>query len=149
MSTRINQETGLLGVKSVSSAGGNVRLNQEVLLLLTPPIITFATVSVTGRFVDCLGNPVANGYVTLRLSEDVCVTGSSLHLTAGSTSKVPLDANGTMLTTQLWANSLMSPSGSYYTINVFTHTGAQAFPTSRTFTLPATPNTNDIANLIT
>ena len=75
------------------------------------------------QFVDSEGNPVSNGQVELRLSVD-CQTTSTTQIGSGFVTDIPLDSTGTITGSYLiWQNASLTPSGSYYVINVYTSSG--------------------------
>lgn len=120
MSTRINQEPILIGNKGgLTLAGGNVRVNQEVLLLMVPVVLQGAKVQVIGGpFQDALGNPVSNGFLLFQLQHDCVVTGTG-QVVGNVAVRVPLDINGNIQGTVvgnpvfMWPNNLMLPNTNY------------------------------------
>lgn len=120
MSVRINQEVFLEGVSGVTG-GGNVRVNQEVLLLVTPVVLQGAKVQIVGGpFQDALGNPLSNGYLIFQLQHDEA-SGTG-HIAGNMSVKVPLDANGYIVGTVsgspifMWPNNVLNPTNGNYLV---------------------------------
>lgn len=105
-------------------------------------------VVLNGKFVDCLGNPLVNGYLTLQLSQNAVGRGQ---INAGIVNTVQLDENGFIAGggIAVWPNATLLPTTSVYYVDVFNHSGASVFPFTRSMTVPLTPNPNNIANLLT
>ena len=80
------------------------------------------------------GQPVASGYMLIRLNMDGNVSGSSLQL-CGNTIRLPLDNNGILSSSYLfWPNNAISPSGTYYIYSIYTAQGELVLgPTKVTF----------------
>lgn len=82
-----------------------------------------------GMFQDGAGNPNSNGYLILTLSHDsnVQVLGgpTGVQVYAGVPIKVRLDNNGNILPNQIWPNSLLTPSGSYYLAKLYNNSGLE------------------------
>lgn len=69
------------------------------------------------------GNPVANGSVYIRLSQDAAVNTLGDHIQRNF-STVQLDSSGNMIgSPTFWKNSDLLPSGSYYIYNVYSDKG--------------------------
>jgi hypothetical protein len=97
---------------------------------------------IDGTFQDIQANPLANGYLLFQLNQDGTTSDSSGDTLVCSqyTIKVPLDSNGNVVTSptySLWPNSLLSPSGSFYTVSAYSAKGqlvwgpfSQIIPTS-------------------
>ena len=65
--------------------------------------------------------PVANGYLRIRLNTDGSVSGSQI---ASNFTVVQLDDNGVITNSPMfWPNDVISPSGTYYILEVFTQEG--------------------------
>lgn len=102
-----------------------------------------------GSFQDSLGNPLASGYLTMRLSQDCSVSGVGT-VCSGIDITVNLDTNGNVVAGQyVWSNLVMSPQNNYYKVTGFTAAGQRAFgpnnqqvASGSTFNLDSwTPNT--------
>lgn len=142
MSTRINQETVEIASNGLTSAGGNTRLNQEVILLgvtaaafpgnvrvnqlatllLVPSNLSAQQVQlVGGPFQDALGNPLSNGYLVFQLQHDAVALNSG-QIMGNMSVRVPLDINGRIQGTVvgapvfIWPNSALLPAGGNYII---------------------------------
>lgn len=69
-----------------------------------------------GNFQDAQGNPLVNGYLLLRLSQDA-VANSSDEIVAGYVVKITLDGSGNIVSGQyVWPNDVLSPSGTFYVV---------------------------------
>ena len=123
---RQQQESLLITTKQNVTAA-HVRMQQCALLILAPPISCTRTQLINGAFQDSEGNVLANGYITLELSQDAqsCFgqVGSGIRV------KVPLDINGniqgtTSGTTYLvWGNDKLTPSTTFYVVRGYTSVG--------------------------
>jgi len=79
-----------------------------------------------GNFQDAQGNLLANGYLTMTLSQDEEVNDSLI--CSGVTITIQLDANGNAVTGQfVWGNDQMSPSNSFYKVTGYTQAGQPAW----------------------
>ena len=75
-----------------------------------------------GAFTDFMGRPIANGLLTMKLSEDA--TSPAGQICAGITIKIPLDVNGNVSgTPSVAANDTMNPNTTTYTVNVYAADG--------------------------
>lgn len=117
--TRVNQETIQLVTKSLALAG-NTKLNQEVLLMLVPVATQGAKVQIVGGpFQDALGNPISNGYLLMQLQHDATILGGAGQVVGNVAVKIPLDINGNIQGTVvgspifIWPNNLISPNSNY------------------------------------
>ena len=89
---------------------------------------------INGGWQDSLGNPLALGYLTFRLTTD---GQSGVQVVAGRLVTVPLDATGNIAgTVLLWTNDSISPAGTTYAITAYTAQGQIAWQNPK-FTLPA------------
>lgn len=77
------------------------------------PILTYA---------DVVGNPIANGFLLLNLSEDaLSPTGE---VCSGLTIRVPLDDTGTITgSPTFWPNADLTPDDTYYALRAYTAQG--------------------------
>lgn len=67
------------------------------------------------------GNPVANGYILIRLNTDGVASSEQIH---SNFAKITLDASGNLTGSPLfWPNASILPAGSYYIIQVFQSNG--------------------------
>lgn len=85
-----------------------------------------------GNFQDAMGNLLANGYLTMKLSQDSQVNDSQV--CSGVEINIVLDGNGdvaaypTIPADQfVWANDVLSPVNSFYTVSGYTAEGQPAF----------------------
>jgi hypothetical protein len=77
-------------------------------------------------FTDSEGQPLANGYLDIRLSKDAQVPVLNFQLTAGITTRIDLDANGTVTgtgTVLLYPNLSLLPADTFYRLQVFSAEG--------------------------
>ena len=82
---------------------------------------------VGGNFQDSLGNPLANGYLKMHLSQDCTVSGVG-NICSGVDIKINLDANGNAVSGQsVWSNQVMSPQNNYYRVWGYTAAGQIAW----------------------
>lgn len=73
------------------------------------------------QFVNPDGSPVANGYVTIRLSQDGSVNDTQI---ASTFTQIALDSTGTIVGSPVfWTNASISPSGTYYILSVYAASG--------------------------
>lgn len=78
------------------------------------------------QFTDSEGQPIANGFLSIRINEDAQVPVLNLQLAAGRAVQLPLDNNGEITgsgTTFLYPNSELSPDDSVYIVSVYTADG--------------------------
>jgi len=83
---------------------------------------------VGGHFQDAEGNVLANGYLTLLLSQDASVNDSQI--CAGVEITIYLDANGDVVNSPgqfVWGNDVLSPVNTYYRVTGYTAEGQTAF----------------------
>src|ERR1039458_2496446 len=81
-----------------------------------------------GAFQDSMGNVLANGYLTFKLSSDEEVNGSLI--CSGIEIRIQLDANGDIVTSpaqSVWGNDVLFPINSYYTVTGYTKPGQMAW----------------------
>lgn len=150
MSTRINQESLQLLVPSVTFGGGNVRLNQMAILLLTPAILIPSQVQIIGGpFQDALGEPLANGHLVFQLQHDAVAL--NVGQIVGASVKVPLDANGYIQGTIggipvfIWPNDQLLPANGNYLIWAYDAVNRQVWDNpqvQRVLSTPSPFNTN-------
>lgn len=83
---------------------------------------------IEGHFQDVEGNPLANGYLIMHLSQDAQARTELGQVSAGIKIKVPLDVNGNVSGTVLvWPNDALNPDGTYYIVNGYTSEGQLAW----------------------
>lgn len=71
------------------------------------------TITTSVGFQDSLGVVVANGFLSLTLSQNVIITAGGGQV-AASTTILPLDSNGKITATQIWFNDELTPTGTVY-----------------------------------
>lgn len=102
--------------------------------------------TITGTFINPLGEPLANGYLVLRLSHDG-QSGTPNQVVSGITQRITLNSSGQINpAVAVYSNTGLTPSGSYYLIRVFASDGTLAVPLSQV-TIPNTPNPVDLSTL--
>lgn len=118
---RTNQEALLVGVNS-KAAASNVRLNQLAFLFLTPASLAGQKVQlIGGPFQDALGNALSNGYLIFRLQHDA-VAPFAGQIVGNISIRVPLDVNGFIQGTSggvaifIWPNDVLFPANGNYVI---------------------------------
>jgi len=108
---------------------------------------TFNTIS-GGAFQDSSGNPLANGYLTIQLSQDGVVNTSTM-VCSGYEITVKLDANGNVISSPaqtIWPNDVITPSGTFYTIYAYSANGQLVWGPSYNQIL-STPTPFDLGSL--
>lgn len=110
------------------SIGVNAQLDQavrEAYVNIPPGLVLIYG----GNFQDCVANPLALGFVTVKLVSDSQENFiSNGQVFAGVRQVFPLDMTGNVAGTQyLWANQALLPNDSYYLFNVFDQNGVQVW----------------------
>lgn len=73
------------------------------------------------NFYTADGNPVVNGYITIRLNMDGTSTDEAVN---SKFTRISLDANGALVgNPQFVTNASISPTGTYYIVNVYKANG--------------------------
>lgn len=100
--------------------------------------------TITGTWVDPAGNPVANGRLFLRLSQDAVAIGTNQ--IAPSLVSVTLNASGQIpASTQVWANDELTPAGTVYIASVLAAGGGLVWGSESLFISGASPiNLNNL-----
>lgn len=118
---RLNQEAVILGVNA-NAFPGNVRLNQFPLLFLVPASLQGSRVQIVGGpFQDALGNVLSNGYLVFQLQHDAVAVGTG-QIVGNMSVRVPLDTAGHIQGTisgtpvLIWPNDVLLPAGGNYII---------------------------------
>jgi len=78
-----------------------------------------------GAFQDVEGNPLANGFLLMQLSQDGQVNGNT-EIAAGREIEITLDSNGNISTSpaqSVWPNDVISPVNTFYTVSAYTQQG--------------------------
>jgi hypothetical protein len=99
---------------------------------------------VGGQFQDPSGQPLVSGILTWQLNHDSNVTilggPTGIQIIAGNVINLYLDVNGNAAPNQyLWANSLLTPANSYYTVKAYTSAGILIWAVPQIFTLNYAP----------
>jgi hypothetical protein len=95
-------------------------LGSQLILSQTPSIGSYQPLP----FMDAAGNPIANGTMTMRLSQDA-VSADGNQICAGIVVSVPLDDNG-IANTLLYGTDVLNPPSTYEQ-EVFTSLGAKVY----------------------
>ena|ERR1700735_1087758 len=78
------------------------------------------------KFTDSEGNPISNGFLSIRINEDAQVPVLLLQLVAGRAVQIPLDEDGNITgsgVTFLYPNSELAPDDTVYLVSAFTANG--------------------------
>jgi hypothetical protein len=78
------------------------------------------------QFTDSEGQPIANGFLSIRINEDAQVPVLLLQLVAGRAVQIPLDEDGNITgsgVTFLYPNSELSPDDTVYLLSVYSALG--------------------------
>lgn len=93
-----------------------------------------------GAFQDAFGNPLASGYLLLTLSHDEQGASSS-QVVGGLTVRVPLDNTGNVVPNiSVWANDTLTPSGSFYLVQIFKADGKLVSSPGLQLTVTSSPS---------
>jgi hypothetical protein len=92
--------------------------------------MTASPVQLTGgNFQDSEGNPLVNGYLKMKLSQDGTIMGVGA-ICSGVEITIQLDANGSVVTSpaqSVWGNDIIVPANTYYTVTGYTAAGQPAW----------------------
>src|SRR6266576_5492719 len=102
--------------------------------------------TITGTFVDPQGNPLANGYLVLRLSHDG-QSGAPNQVVAGLSQRITLNSSGQISpAVAIYSNTGLLPANSFYLVRVYAADGTEVVPLSK-ITIPNTPTPVNLATL--
>jgi len=102
--------------------------------------------TITATFVDPQGNPLANGYLVMRLSHDG-QSATPNQVVSGLTQRVTLNSSGQISpAVAIYSNTGLLPANTFYRITVYAADGAEVVPVSAV-TIPNTPTPVDLATL--
>jgi len=74
-------------------------------------------------YTDIEGNPIANGYLIIRLSQDAFVSKANV-VCSQRVVKIPLNSSGQITGSfNFWPNYLLTPSNTYYTLRAYSSAG--------------------------
>jgi hypothetical protein len=128
-----------VNTEAVVSNNANVQLTQVSTEIVCS--VSYGLVKIfSGNFQDCQGNPIANGYLNVRLISDSheTFTGNG-EIYSGRKLAFPLDMTGNVPLTPayyLWSNATLSPSGSFYEFQLYDATGIQLWISPLTGVIP-------------
>jgi hypothetical protein len=115
-----------VNTEAVVSNNSNVQLTQVSTEIVCS--VSYGLVQIFGgNFQDCQANPIANGYLTVRLisdSEETIISNGQVY--SGKRVEFPLDMTGNVPSAPayyLWSNATLSPSGSFYEFQLYDSTG--------------------------
>jgi hypothetical protein len=81
-----------------------------------------------GNFQSPNGGPLSNGYLVFTLNHDSNIVSLNSQIVAGLTATLFLDVNGNLVSGQyLYTNDVITPAGSYYTVNAYDSNGIQVW----------------------
>lgn len=145
MSVRLNQEDLLVAANGLTTAT-NTRVNQVAILLLTPVSTTASQVQlIGGPFQDALGNPLANGFLIMRLQHDAVALNTG-QIVGNISIRIPLDANGKIQGTvsgpavMVWPTDTLLPAGIKYRIWAYDSSNRLAWDNPQLQSVNSTPN---------
>jgi hypothetical protein len=98
-----------------------------------------------GPFVDNLGNPIANGSLVLKLSQDAQANQglNNVQVGSGLGVTVPLDSNGNIITSPnqlVWPNDVLTPAGTFYNVSAYNQNGQRVWgPNAQTVLSTTSP----------
>jgi hypothetical protein len=102
--------------------------------------------TITGTFVNPMGEPLENGYLVLQLSHD-SQSGTPNQVVSGFRLRVTLDSSGQISPpVAIYSNTGLLPDDSFYYATVYAADGTEAVPRS-TITIPNTPTPVDLSTL--
>jgi hypothetical protein len=102
--------------------------------------------TITGTFVDPQGNPLANGYLVMRLSHDG-QSATPNQVVSSLTQRVTLNSSGQVgPAVAIYSNTGLLPANTFYRITVYAADGTEVVPVSAV-TIPNTPTPVDLATL--
>lgn len=92
-----------------------------------------------GGFQDPSGKPLANGWLDWKLNHDSNISTlggpTGTQVVAGITTRIYLDGNGNAISSPVWPNDQLTPSGSYYTVRAYDNTGIEVWAVPQQFVL--------------
>lgn len=96
-----------------------------------------------GAFMDPLGNPISNGYLTMQLTSDTLICTANGQLVSGKKFRVPLDVNGNIQgTVTVEPNDLLTPAGNQYRVYLYAIDGTQVWATPHYWTIVSLASIN-------
>jgi hypothetical protein len=102
--------------------------------------------TITGTFQNPQGNPLANGYLIMRLSHDG-QSGAPSQVVSGLSQRINLTANGQINpAVAIYSNTGLLPANTFYHVRAYDANGTEVIPLSQ-ITIPNTPTPVDLATL--
>ena len=84
--------------------------------------------TITGTFVDPQGNPLANGYLVMRLSHDG-QSGTPNQVVSGLTQRITLNSSGQINpAVAIYSNTGLLPANTFYRVTVYAADGTEVVP---------------------
>jgi len=121
--------------------------DRDLVFLVVQRAVPF--VQIVGQFQDIVGQPIANGYLEVKLSANVQESINNTQITA-QTTRFPLDNNGNIVNMFLWANNVLSPTNTFYKVQGFTSDGTQFWKTQpKQMVIPKGPGIQNINDVLT
>lgn len=102
--------------------------------------------TIQGTFMSPTGEPLANGYLLLRLSHDG-QSAAPNQVVSGPTIRVPLNSSGQISPAfAIYSNTNLLPANSFYIARAFDSTGTEVISASQ-ITIAASPTPLDLATI--
>jgi hypothetical protein len=122
--------------------------DQELVFAIAQRVVPLVEL-VGGGYQDFLGHPLASGYLNMRMNPDLEVyTNGDEVIEGGISFTIRLDASGNCVAGQfVYANSVLLPTGSAYTIQAFAADGTTA-SSQQTLTIPSTGATFNLSSFV-
>jgi len=109
------------------------------------PLVTISG----GNFQDGDGDPLSNGWILMRMSQDVRDPSTMTQIVSGTTIRVPLGPTGSVSgTPRVWSNDTLQPSGSFYRVTAYDSDGDQVWSHPQNLTVPSSPDPFNIGTWI-
>ncbi len=144
-SVAVDQALALLIERRLVPATIYNYIDQQLALLVVKRIIDLVQL-VGGAYQDFLGNPLANGYLVLRLSHDG-QSATPNQVVAGLTQRITLNSSGQISpAVAIYSNTGLLPANSFYLVRVYAADGTEVVPLSK-ITIPNTPTPVNLATL--
>jgi hypothetical protein len=146
-SAKVDQDAAFIIAQRLVPATIFTFANQDLVFLVAQRVVAF--VQITGQFQDITGQPIANGYLEVKLSANAQASVGGNQLTL-QTMRFPLDNNGNILNMCLWANNTISPANTFYKVQGFTSAGLQFWKTPyKQMVIPKGPGVQSISDVLT
>jgi hypothetical protein len=146
-SAQADQDLLVLVAQRLVPAIITTQCDQDLVIVVAQRIIPLVQL-IGGGYSDFLGNPLANGYLVMKIEPNLEVyTAGEEILEGGISFRIKLDANGDCLPAQyVFSNSVLNP-GSVYRVRAFAADGTTA-SAPQYFTVPSMSATYNISNWV-